>query len=391
MNFRRFLLVVSAAAEMLSCSRTCVAVFGVVRIRQQTQYSSPVRPRTSFSLTWRALIACVLLCHGTAAWPQSPSGSYGEAIDLLRAGQDDLAVRKLATVTTYEIQEGRATLFNAFASKQRDVSERAAATMRAAALVHTERAFAAIARDNEKEFRDQLAFAESYIDKLVAADHRSAFVRTWRVLVLGFFHEARMVLAASQFARRAHDASGDSAEFLLALGVTEEMAWWIHHEEDQDPGMKGDLKDAERHYRQALILAPDLIEARVRLGHVLLLRDDAEGMKILTQVGETTDVQYRYLASLFEGESLEKRGDLAEAERRYAAAVSLIPTAQSAYLALAHIRHARGARADAAEDVRATAQASGVGDISDPWFLYSRGTASRGRTYLDEARRMIAP
>ncbi|MBW8868341.1 MAG: hypothetical protein JF610_13615 [Acidobacteria bacterium] len=333
----------------------------------------------------------MLLCHGTGAWPQSPSGSYGEAIDLLRAGQDDLAVKKLATVTTYEIQEGRATLLNAFASKQRDVSERAAATMRAAALVHTERAFAAIARDNEKEFRDQLAFAESYIDKLVAADHRSPFARTWRVLVLAFFHEGRMVLAASQFARRAHDAGGDSAEFLLALGVTEEMAWWIHHEEDVDPGMKGDLKDAERHYRQALILSPDLVEARLRLGHVLLLRDDAEGMKILAQVGERADVSDRYLASLFEGEALEKRGDAAEAERRYAAAVSLIPTAQSAYLALAHLRHARGARADAAEDVRATAQASGVGDISDPWFLYSRGTASRGRAYLDEARRMIAP
>jgi hypothetical protein len=71
--------------------------------------------------------------------------------------------------------------------------------------------------------------------------------------------------------------------------------------------------------------------------------------------------------------------------------VSLIPTAQSAYLALAHVRHARGARAEAAEDVRSTAQASGVGDISDPWFLYSRGTASRGPSYLAEARRMIAP
>jgi tetratricopeptide (TPR) repeat protein len=340
---------------------------------------------------WRALIACVLLCHGTAAGTQSPSGSYGEAIDLFRAGQDDLAVKKLAAVTTYEVQQERETLFTAFASKQREVSERAAATMRAAALVHTDRAFAAIARDNQKEFRDQLAFAQSYIDKLVAADHRSAFARTWRVLVLALFHEGRMVLAAAQFARRAHDAGGDSAEFLLALGVTEEMAWWIHHEEDEDPGIKGDLKDAERHYRQALILSPDLVDARVRLGRVLVLRDEAEGIKILAQVRESADVQSRYLANLFEGDALEKRGDLEEAERRYTTAVSLIPAAQSAYLALAHIRHARGARAEAAEEVRATAQATDVGEVADPWFLYSRGTASRGRTYLEEARRMIAP
>lgn len=333
----------------------------------------------------------MILCHGAVVWPQSPSGSYGEAIDLFRAGQDDLAIKKLAPVTTYEIRDGRETLFAAFVGKQREASERAASTMRAAALLHTERAFAALAADNQGEFRNQFAFAESYIDKLVAADHRSPFAQKWRVLILAFFHEGRMVLAASQFARRAHDAGGDSAEFLLALGVTEEMAWRIHHEEDVDPGMKGDLKDAERHYRQALILSPDLVEARVRLGHVLMLRDDAEGMKILAQVGEGAEVSDRYLANLFEGEALENRGDLAEAERRYAAAVSLIPTAQSAYLALAHVRHARGARADAAEAIRSTAQASGAGDISDPWFLYSRGTAPRGPEYLAEARRMIAP
>jgi tetratricopeptide (TPR) repeat protein len=342
-------------------------------------------------LTWRVLIACVTLSHAVAASAQGPSGSYREAIELYRAGHDELAVKKLASVMAYEMSAGREALFAAFASKQRQDSEQAAATMRAAVLVHTERAFAALAADNQGQFRNQFDFAESYIDKLVSADHHSAFARTWRVLVLALFHEGRMVLAANQFARRAHDAGGDSAEFLLALGVTEEMAWWIHHEEDEDPGMKGDLKDAERHYRQALILSPDLIDARVRLGHVLVLRDEAEGIKILAQVRESADVQSRYLANLFEGEAVETRGDLEEAERRYATAVSLIPAAQSAYLALAHVRHARGARAEAAEDVRATAQATDVAEVADPWFLYSRGTASRGRTYLEEARRMIGP
>jgi tetratricopeptide (TPR) repeat protein len=332
-----------------------------------------------------------MLCYSSAARAQSPSGSYGEAIELYRAGHGELAVKKLGAVTAYEIREGREALFRAFGSNQREESERAAATMRAAVLLHTERAFAALAMGNQGEFRNQIVFTESYVDKLAAADHRSAFVRTWRVLVLAFFHEGRFVLAADQFGRRAHDAGGDSAEFLLALGATEEMAWWIHHEEDADPGIKGDLKAAERHYRQALILAPDLVEARVRLGHVLLLRDDPEGLKVLAQVGENVEVQYQYLAKLFEGEALEKRGDIADAERRYATAVTLIPTAQSAHMALAHLHHARGARADAAEEVRSTARPDGASDTSDPWFLYSRGTAERGRGYLDQLRRMIAP
>jgi len=88
---------------------------------------------------------------------------------------------------------------------------------------------------------------------------------------------------------------------------------------------------------------------------------------------------------------LERRGDATEAERRYSAAVSLMPTAQSAYMALAHIRHARGARADATQTVRSSASAKDVADTADPWFWYSRGTAWRASGYIDDLRRMIAP
>jgi tetratricopeptide (TPR) repeat protein len=332
----------------------------------------------------------LVLCHPANASSQAATTPYTEAIDLFRRGQDELALKKLAGVMAFEAIRERDALFDAFESKWRGDSDRAAAMMRGAAMLHTARAFVALASGNGGEFRYHLLFAQAFVDKLAARERRAEFVRTWPLMVLALLHEARMVLAATEFGRRFRDPRGDSPELLLALGATEEMAWWMHHEDD-DSDAKGNLKDAERHYRQALIMAPTFTEARVRLGRVLALRDDPEAIKILGQIGESAEAPYRYLARLFEGDVFEKRGDTAEAERRYSAAVSLIPTAQSAYMALAHVRHARGARAEAAQAVRSTAGARAVPDTADPWFWYSRGTAWRGPGYVDALKKMIAP
>ncbi len=336
-------------------------------------------------------VIAVVLCHAATASPQKAPTPYIEAVDLFRRGEDELALKKLAGVMSFELIRERDALFIALDSKWRGESERAAATMRGAAMLHTARAFAALNRNNNLEFRNHLLFAQSFVDKLASRDRREPFVRTWPLMILAILHEGRMVLAAAEFGRRVRDPAGDSAELLLAFGATEEMAWWIHHEEDADPGVKGDLKDAERHYRQALIITPTFVEARLRLGRVLALRDDPEGIKILGQMGESAEPPFQYLARLFEGDVFEKRGDTAEAERRYSTAVSLIPTAQSAYMALAHVRHARGARAEAAEDVRSSAGVKNAPDTADPWFWYSRGTAWRGPGYVDDLRKMIAP
>ena len=322
---------------------------------------------------------------------QSATTPYLEAVDLYRHGQDELALKKLAGIMAYEVNTERNTLFAAFDSKRGQESERAAATMRGAAMLHTARAFAALARNNNGEFRYQLLLAQSFVDKLASRDHREPFARTWPLMILALLQEGRMVLAATEFGRRVRSPGGDSPELLLALGATEEMAWWIHHEEDADPGVKGELKNAERHYRQALIIDPTFIEARLRLGRVLALRDDPEGIKVLGQIGESAESPFRYLARLFEGDVFEKHGDTAAAERRYSAAVSLMPTAQSAYMALAHVRHARGARAEAAQDVRSSAGVKNAPDTADPWFWYSRGTAWRGPGYVDDLKKMIAP
>jgi tetratricopeptide (TPR) repeat protein len=347
----------------------------------------------------RAVILGLVLYNAVAAapqtapptHPQTATPPYLEAINLYRRSEDELALSTLAGIGSSDLARERDALGAAFESTARDAAEWAGVTIRGAVMLHTAAAFSALERNNSGAFRFQFTFAQTYADKLASANRHAPFVRTWRLLVLALFQEARTLAAADQFSHRVRDPHGDSAELLLAFGATEEMAWWMRHEEDTDPGVKGDLKDAERHYRQALILAPNLTEARLRLGRVLALRDEAEGLKILGQIDRSVELAYQYLARLFEGDLVEKRGDTAEAERRYSAALSLIPSAQSANMALAHVRHARGARAEAAQDVRSSTGARDVADTADPWFWYSRGTAWRGAGYVAELRKMIAP
>ncbi len=332
----------------------------------------------------RAVVALLMLCVAIPARTQPPATSYVDTVDLYRSGQDQLALTSLAVLTTNEVERGRDLLINEFNSTG---SESAATAIRAATLLHTTRALSVRAHGNFREFSNQFAIATHYINRLASRDRRAPFVLKWRLWVLAVLHGQLAVTAAREFGRQARDPGGDSPELLLALGATEEIGWTLHQDADGDTQVNGDLKEAERNYRQALVIMPDLTEARLRLGRVLALRDEPGALKVLEGVGGDADGAYRCLARLFEGEILERRGDLAEAEQRYLVAVSLVPTAQSAYMALAHIRHARGARAEAAEDVGSTTRAKGVSDTADPWFWYERGASWRGSRYLDATAR----
>jgi hypothetical protein len=101
------------------------------------------------------------------------------------------------------------------------------------------------------------------------------------------------------------------------------------------------------------------------------------------------DPESRYLARLFEGEALERSGKVAEAEQRYFAAFAAVPRAQSARLALAHLRHLNGQRAEATATVRATAEDRGATEDTDPWFWYARGLLWRAPEYLQGLRATI--
>ncbi len=335
-----------------------------------------------------AFVAVARAADVTASLPQTTTVSYAAVVEHYRRGDDDLAFKELAALTDTDIRIGRQRLLEALSRG----NLAAVSILRAAAVLHTVRAFVARAHYNAGEFAYQFRFAQASIDAVMSYERKvSPFVRTWQLFVLSSYHGQRGVREARDFGRRVRDPHGDPPLLLLAFGATEEMGWAIHEEEDAPADVDGDLKDAERYYRQAFVMSPDLIEARLRLGRILALRNDDGAMKVFEQIGESIEAPYQYLARLFQGEMYERAGKLADAERQYLAAVAIISESQSAFIALAHARHAQGARAQAAQDVRVTTGARAVPDTADPWFWYSRGTAWRNSVYLDDLRKMIAP
>jgi tetratricopeptide (TPR) repeat protein len=323
-------------------------------------------------------------------WPQAKRPSYVDVVELYRRGEDELALKQLAMLTDSEIKIGRTALLAELNNVTGAWAAGATGRIRAAVLLHTLRAIAARAHDDVGEYRYHFGVAQEYVELLVSKEGGSPFVQTWRLFVIASYHGQRGVQAAREFGRHVRDPHGDSALLLLALGATEELGWTMHQEEDARPDAGGDLKEAERLYRQAMVISPELVEARVRLGRVLALRNDDESMKVLEQIGDGIEAPYQYLARLFEGDVYERAGKLAEAEQQYLAAVAIMPEPQSAFMALAHVRHAQGARAQSAQDIRVTTGAKGVPDTVDPWFWYSRGTAWRGPVYLDDLQKMMA-
>jgi len=330
----------------------------------------------------RVLIAIILTSVQIPA-AASSRPTYADVIEMFRVGQDREALDSLRMLTATQVARGSETLLMAFREHPAQ-SGAVAGSMRLAALLHTEYAFIVRAERNGLEFRHQITIALAYIDRLAAGDRKSAFVRTWWLMAIGFLHQQFAVTEAKEFAARARASVGDSPDLYTAIGATEEMEWTQRHEADGPSSFKGDLKEAERAFRSALTAEPNQIEARLRLGRVLTLRGEQdEALKVLEQIGDGTDDGFRYLARLFEGDAFERHGDLAAAERQYLAAIPILPTAQSAHLALAHVRHVIGARTKAAAEIRITTQDQVTGDTADPWFWYARGMFWHANVYFE--------
>jgi tetratricopeptide (TPR) repeat protein len=255
-------------------------------------------------------------------------------------------------------------------------------------LIHVEAAFDLADRDPGRAFR-HLGVAHAYLDT-IAERARDSFVRDCWVMLIAFYQGRFELVRAHELVRAAHETAGDSPQLWLAAGVTEEMAWTMVHADDYHGFIAGDLKEAESAYRKTLATQPDLTEARLRLGRVLTLRGDIAGaLRELDELRTIDDAGFRYLAHLFAGDALERGGRGPAAEQRYIAAFAALPEGQSARLALAHLRHAAGARAAAAEAARAAALDRGVGETVDPWFWYTRGLSWRTGALLSTLREQV--
>ena len=343
---------------------------------------------------------------GAGSQRVTPLPSYLDAADLYRAGNFDAAVLAVQDLTPDAIQEGVDVLLERAPPVQ---------TLKAAAMVLTESAIRSRAARSEGWPREVVA-SNRVIDRIDRLQPHSEFLRDWRLLMTAAFQGQHELPLAMDYARgtwswirvsstegRAQAVAGtkvftmlpdgvlgdDDPGLRLAVGTIHEMAWVRRHE-NGEALTTGNLDVAIRELQRSLALRPDA-EARIHLGRVLTLSGNynlAEGA--FAAVGTAVEPAFKYLLELFKGDLAERRGDTGAAAEHYAAAIPLLPAAQSAHIALAQVRHAGGNRSAAAAGMLdALTTQRGAPDSADPWVWYVRGMAWHVDEYRERLRESV--
>lgn len=286
--------------------------------------------------------------------------------------------------------------------------------MFAAAMLHTDTGFAAIEAQRTSEGSFHLRAAADLLawTMLKVPDERQWLFarRDWRLMVVRIlnFHFARDV---EQSLRQAHRWAPDEVKALRAKYLIEDdadmelalgsLAEGLAYMNARYLGVEGRTMDAqvregwqraEGHFRRALALRPDMLEARLRLGRVLMDQHrtaEAEA-ELQTVLKQTTDSRTVYLALLFLGEAAEEGDRLEEATDMYRRAVAIKPDCQAARVALAYASEREG-RLDAARLVLTPLlDRSGTRNIpADDWTGYPSGQFQEGFEALFRLRTCV--
>jgi tetratricopeptide (TPR) repeat protein len=232
-----------------------------------------------------------------------------------------------------------------------------------------------------------------------------SFARRWYEAMAGLAQGENRWNEALEWAERGLRDFPVSAEMLLVLGSIEEtvgaQAPFLDTSEalfDPDPSrserhqrheVREHLEKARRALRSAVAADPALLEARLRLGRVAWrLGETAEARSALEEVlSRSKDASTAFLAHLFLGRIDEDAGRLEDAARSYGAALALVATAQSARLALSHVRLRSGDTPGARAEVEKSIGAAGRRPQPDPLWLYPWGPTVGLEDRLDALRR----
>jgi len=319
-------------------------------------------------------------------------GRYGEAVAAAAA----FSQRDLGTIRTYWFDQAGNTPPRARASDPRRI--------RVAAMLHLEAALISPRMGSRSptsppaDRLDESRLASRYGPLNVGPSHlliglglmRSygprappeSFPRRWYLAAAMHFHSHAQPGAAHQVLAVALAAFPDDGPLLLESGALAESeataeapASYTRVKEGlvrAQAERKAALAFAETQLGLALAADPTLIEARVRLGRVLIEagRLDEAARALEATIAAEPRPYLTYLAQLFLGDARERAGRPEDALTCYRAAIDAYPLGQAAPTALAHALHRLGDHDAAFAVVRASLALEFQGGQADPWWAY---------------------
>ncbi len=148
--------------------------------------------------------------------------------------------------------------------------------------------------------------------------------------------------------------------------------------------MERELADAEDQFRHALDLDPSLVEARIRLGHVIGMRGRHEQAvtELRQAVAASPPPALEFYAQLILGRELQALGQTADARRAATRAIALAPGAESARLLLSELDRDSGDQVAARTDLALLSKPADAPERGDPWWAY-------GHTHVPNVRQLV--
>jgi tetratricopeptide (TPR) repeat protein len=270
------------------------------------------------------------------------------------------------------------------------------AALRAAALLHTEAAFAEEAAGHEGDGDFHLGLARDFVDaarrlapQSAMTDGSPSFDCRWSLAVAYHFTLESQIPRALRASSQTEQPCRGQAEYWLARGALHEFlsalatgSRFVGESETLPERLVNLSRLEDRHgelarfnLQQAIGVDPTLAEAHLRLGRVYGLegRLDEAAEQLSWVLEKDHDRQRLFVAHLLLGRVREEQGRPAEAALRYRAAQALVSDAQSAAVALSYSRLLAGDVAGSRDSLVARIARERPAGI-DPWLLYNIGT-----------------
>ena len=365
----------------------------------------------------RRVAPLALLASGSPAaaqWPDVLSPSYEAAVLRYGSGDRDRAVADITGWPEGRLRREVAAL-GALREKARKALDPAALVqwhrvpVRAALMLHTDCALRARRVGVSPGLHEGVA---AEIARMLRDDGaHKAFAQRWYEAMAGLAVSDSQWADGLEWAERSLRDFPDSPEALLLLASIAETsaaleALDISGADSANPGTRAAraararardvherLERAHRALRSSVAADPSLVEARLRLGRVAWrLGAAAEARSVLEEVlARDHSPREAFLAHLFLGRVHEDAGRLDEAVRSYAAALALESSAQSARLALSHVRLRSADAARARAEAERALRPAGARLRPDPFWLYPWGPSVAVEERLESLRREASP